>query len=368
MFTLFKSTLGRGIVPESMKHLLPILLGTLVAACATPRSVLPAVDKAAVAAEERLQQQLALQALLDDYQRLADLSYPLLNTGAAMCQNTDTTRPVIGWLYGNRAAFDAKIRAAATDSLGLNDQLQVLIVAKNSPVANAGIKPGDKIIQVNDYTTTQDDDAGEQLHQWIKQNVSRKQPVNITLLRGEQRLTHTMHAETSCDFHVRLSNGAELNAYADGKNIIIPRGMMRFAAKDIELSVVIAHEIGHNLMDHIDSIRRNAILGFLLDLAAATQGVYTGGVLGASGRYAHSQGFESEADYVSVYLLAQNKQDIQQIPAFWRKMATQHPRNITRSRGRSHPSTAERFVRLQNTVHEVQQKLKHGQLLTPNFQ
>lgn len=351
-----------------MKHLLLFILALNLLGCASPRSLLPPVDEKAVQAEENFQRKLALDAILNDYQRLMNIAYPLLKQGAFMCENTETTRPVLGWLYGNVYDFESKMRATAKRELKLSETIQVLLIVQNSPMSQADIQVGDQIIGINTYRTNTEEDAGKALHEWIKEHVIPKQAITITLKRDQQIIERVVIPEQSCDFYVRLSSGSEINAYADGKNIIIPRGMMRFAATDDELAVVIAHEIGHNLMEHIDTIRRNAILGFLLDLVAATQGVYTGGAFGSSGRYAYSQGFESEADYISVYLMARNQQDINVIPTFWRKMATQHPRNIARGRGRTHPSTAERFVRLQNAVLEVNNKVQTGELLQPNFQ
>jgi predicted Zn-dependent protease len=37
--------------------------------------------------------------------------------------------------------------------------------------------------------------------------------------------------------------------------------MLRFTGKDDELAVVVAHEIAHNAMGHIDAKKKNATLG-----------------------------------------------------------------------------------------------------------
>jgi predicted Zn-dependent protease len=83
--------------------------------------------------------------------------------------------------------------------------------------------------------------------------------------------------------------------------------MMRFA-NDAELVGVLGHEIAHNAMGHIEARKKNALLGGLLgailDVAAATQGVNTQGqntanFMAAAAR-AFSQDFEREADYVGM--------------------------------------------------------------------
>ena len=50
-----------------------------------------------------------------------------------------------------------------------------------------------------------------------------------------------------------------MNAFANGSQIGITTGMIRFAQKDEEMGLVIAHELGHNIMDHVSKLRSNSI-------------------------------------------------------------------------------------------------------------
>ncbi len=76
--------------------------------------------------------------------------------------------------------------------------------------------------------------------------------------------------------------------------------MTSFARNDDELALVIAHEMAHNLMKHIEAKKQNAMGGFLADLALAvlTRGAYKDANFANAAGQAYSQEFESEADYV----------------------------------------------------------------------
>jgi len=106
--------------------------------------------------------------------------------------------------------------------------------------------------------------------------------------------------------------------------------MTSFARNDDELALVIAHEMAHNLMKHIEAKKQNAMGGFLADLALAvlTRGAYKDANFANAAGQAYSQEFESEADYVGLYILAKAGLPIDEAPKFWRRMAIAHPANI----------------------------------------
>ena len=152
-----------------------------------------------------------------------------------------------------------------------------------------------------------------------------------------------------------MGNSSEINAYADGERVVITTGMMRFA-DDLELAVVVGHEIAHNAMDHITAMRSNALWGALagavLDGLMGAGGADGGGgltQLGAdAGASRFSQDFEREADYVGLYVLARAGVELSRAPEFWRHMAIANPGSI--GLATSHPTSAERFVRLEQAL------------------
>jgi predicted Zn-dependent protease len=79
----------------------------------------------------------------------------------------------------------------------------------------------------------------------------------------------------------------------------------------------------------------------------------------------YSQDFESEADYVGLYVVARAGMPIDNAPRFWRRMGSQVAPGAI-SHGTTHPPTAQRFVALEAAVAEIKAKQAAGQPLLPN--
>lgn len=177
-------------------------------------------------------------------------------------------------------------------------------------------------------------------------------------------------ANEACPYKVAVRHGADLNASATGSAIYVETALLRFAS-DEELSVILAHEIAHNAMRHRDAQVRNmlggALLGAIVDAAIDARGGYSGGRMtkaGAeAGAQAFSQDFEREADYVGLYILAWAGRPIGNAASFWRRMAVEHPSGIVFAS--THPTTAERYVRLEQWNREIAGKLASGDAFGP---
>jgi endonuclease YncB( thermonuclease family) len=197
------------------------------------------------------------------------------------------------------------------------------------------------------------------------------EPIALSVRRADQTIDVTVVPVAACDFETVVVAEGDINAYADGERVIIPWAMMRFANDD-ELVGVLGHEVAHNAMGHIDARMTNAMLGgifgAILDVAAATQGVNTGGQntsnFMAAASKSFSQDFEREADYVGMYILARAGKSLESVPNFWRQFAQINPSAI--SYASTHPTTAERFVRLRMTAEEIARKRDAAEPLLPN--
>jgi predicted Zn-dependent protease len=86
---------------------------------------------------------------------------------------------------------------------------------------------------------------------------------------------------------------------------------------------------------------------------------------GAAGAMTYSQDFEREADYVGLYILARSGRPFANSPNFWRRMAQESPGSIKYAS--SHPTSAERFVRLEKVVAEIEGKQAQGAPLLPEL-
>jgi len=190
--------------------------------------------------------------------------------------------------------------------------------------------------------------------------------VNVVGVAGED-LCHQLQKK-KCNFDFQLEEDKALNAFADGKKIVINTAMMDFASKDEELANVVSHEYAHNIMRHVESAQGNMWIGLLAGLAIDTA-LGTGSTVtefGAkTGAASYSVDFEKEADYVGLYIFARTGYDPNQAIEFWRKMSYANESAI--DTGVTHPTNPERFVAMKKTIAEITYKHNNGLPLIPEL-
>lgn len=340
-------------------------------ACA-PTTQRVRVSDGAAEAEARKQRQIALQAYLEDQQRLLRVSYPLLTRGSDLCG--DDIRYTTGMALANSSTLlGEQFKETAESIYKLSNVVQVVYVVPGSAADKAGVQMGDTITQIGSWQVAGNDgDPVKQALGQIKELSKNGQPVRVDIQRkGKSTLQSQsllITPDRACSYPVVLGPGDEVNAYADGNQVVVQRGMMRFANNDTELGLVISHEIAHNSMGHMRAKMTNYTLGTILDIATQLLlKIPTQGLFGSLGGNAFSQGFEAEADYVGLYIMAQAGGDIDNAPQFWRRMATLSPGSIQSSHTATHPATPERFVALEETVKEIKAKKAARQPLVPNL-
>lgn len=203
----------------------------------------------------------------------------------------------------------------------------------------------------------------------------RLDPIATRVEQAASQLCHEMRGpKNSCAYKVILDpKQVGLNAYADGKNVVINPGMIDFATNDTHLAFVVAHEFAHNIMAHIASQQKNVaiggIIGALGDALAQSQGVNTQGTLGKLGAnqalLKYSPSFETEADYVGLYILVRAGYPIEEAPDFWRIMSSNEPRSIYVTS--THPNNPSRAIAMEKAILEIRAKQAANQPLLPNI-
>ncbi len=204
--------------------------------------------------------------------------------------------------------------------------------------------------------------------------VGRLAPIAKRVEDASTAVCQDVVPKSNCNFQVILDAKEKgLNAHADGQNVVIYPAMIDFAKNDNHLAFVIAHEFAHNIMGHIHATRQNVtigtILGSVADIAAGAAGANTGGVFGKIGQQQgllkYSSAFESEADYVGLYILARAGYKIEDAPDFWRIMSQANPDAVYVSS--THPNNPARTIAMGKTVAEIRAKQKAGLPLIPNI-
>jgi hypothetical protein len=366
--------------------------------------------------EQFKQQQLVIRSQLKDQQRVENVGYPLLQAALPLC-GPKATGTRSGLRFANAYTFKKDYQPAAR-AMGFTDTLAIVGVARGSAAAQAGIQVGDRIVGVSDQPAPLGRNADRKMLERLNDLRERVDGVSYALHHaplavpgGDPLVANLVQAssdsvrvvgdsvprdevdgstdtaapvtarevpltfapDTLCDYTLVAIKDDMLNAWADGHTVYVTSAMLRFAADDDELAVVLSHEISHNAMRHMDTKKRNmtigAIFGAVLDVAAASQGVNTGGEFtndfAAAASQVFSQEFESEADYVGMYLLARSHRPYATAADFWRRMAQESPGSIKFAS--SHPTTAERYLRLDRTATEIQAKASKGDTLLPEM-
>lgn len=359
-------------VRSQITHGVSVVLITLLAGCSTPTTKQVDLAPDLVALEEARQRQLAMETQHEHQARISNLAYPLLTGAVSLCQE-DTAR-LFGMTVRSAHSWDDEAwRNAARGALGLGDSIEVVAVAGGSPADEAGVQVGDVLTQFGEHTVGAGKDGLEEFYEYIG-DLKLQGPTEVSI--GVRRDDQVQDIDLSgirkgCSYTPRVVVDNRINAFADGSNIVVTTGMMRFAEDD-ELTVILGHELAHNAMGHIDAKKKNALLGGVLgalaDIASAAAGVPTGGAYTQeglqAGAQAYSQDFEREADYVGMYAMALAGYDYSNAAQFWRQMGGVNPGAIAFAS--THPSTAERFIRLEYTEQELDRKRTEGLALVPD--
>ncbi len=345
------------------KRLLAIALLLLIgcASTVTPRAE---VDSRAVLEERFIQRTIALEQTLADESRIQDVSFPILQGATELCGSNVINS--IGMAVATGFEFEEDFQRSARE-LSIGASVTVIGVVSDGPAATAGVRNKDIITSVNSNPLITGSNAGTVFRNLLEEDLGNSSSVILGVQRGEEALEFTIEPIAICDYAIHLVLTDELNAYADGSSVFITRRMLRFTDNDKELALVMAHELAHNIMDHIDKRQQNYWLGSVVDIAARTQGWDTNGYFGELTGQAYSQDFEAEADYVGMYVLANSGMDLDGATYFWRRMAVESPANIASGHTSTHPATAERFLALESTLEEIARKKASDVPLKPEL-
>ncbi|MGM0423022.1 MAG: M48 family metalloprotease [Pseudomonadota bacterium] len=351
------------------KNLLLLSFSFLLTACSGVQTMAPQGSTPQIQAEQAKQKSLAYESFVNAQADLYRISLPILSSNAEFCGQK--TRPATGISAWNIYAVPAEYQQTAQQLYGLGPELIVQNVVPNSPGQKAGLRQGDVLLSINGRPIPHGKNAIKTAQEFL--DAAGYRQLELTYDRAGTKRTSTLTPVPACDYPVLLDNSSAINAYADGQRIVISRGITRFADNDSEIALVVAHELAHNTMEHVQKLKQNTMTGslggFAVDALLGAAGVNTGNqfsrIGGAIGQQRFSIPFEQEADYVGMYYLARAGFPTDQVANFWRRMASEGQASIDMRS--SHPTSSERFIAIEQTHAEIQGKKKRNQALRPNF-
>jgi hypothetical protein len=309
-------------------------------------------------------------AATDDWVRVERVALAVFRGGRQLCGRH--VAPTLGLAYSNRESFNPALQPAADQLLGFDEHLKVTRVVQGSPAAKAGLQIGDVLMSVGGRLAPSGPGAVEAFAGLVRALPVGGRPVAVAVERAGVTQQLAVTPELVCDFDVTVLASDEVNAYTNGRTLRVMSGLLSMVVSDDELGLVLSHEVGHNIMNHIVAQKLQAfggaVAGAMLDILAAAAGVDSQGKFTKAGIEAgvrrHSVGRERQADYVGLYVMARAGFNIDVAPQLWRRMAALMPRE---SKGLpTHPAPPERLAAMERTLAEIRAKQASGQPLVPD--
>jgi len=281
--------------------------------------------------------------------RLHDVAFPLLVAAAEWCPFEQ--EPTYGFLLKDEETLQGQ------GGEGTEVRAAVAYVHPRLPAALAGLVPGDQVMQVNAKSVT-GRGAEEVMRLVRRMTVARIQPLQLDIVRAGDHHTFYMWGTPACQFSVQLIENDQINGIANGRQVGVTTGAMRFLRSDDELAWVLAHEIAHNVLNHSQNARLHVMLHAFLSATTGIPGDLAGTI-------PPRRSLEARADYVGAYIMARAGYDVQAIKKFWRRLEYIRSGENKPEMDRDHPTTAERVAAFEETLKEIGGKRQRGELLEP---
>ena len=280
--------------------------------------------------------------------RLLDVAYPLLTAAAEWCPIDQES--TYGFLLREVT------REERIEHHSVRGRAKVAYIHPRLPAALADLSVEDVIVQVNtvDVAGKSVDEVGRLIERLTRAKI---QPLQLEIVRGGTSRTIMMSAVPACHYAMRVLHTDLINGITDGRQIGVTRGALQFFVSDDELGWVVAHEIAHNLLSHVQNMKLQAILGTFI----AARGEESGSTVTMPPR----PSLESQADYVGAYLMARAGYDLSAITRVWERLESIEAKQGGQGQGlvQTHPPTKERLASFEITLQEIEAKRGAGQFL-----
>jgi len=307
-------------------------------------------------------EQESLQSLVSMQDRLDRVAAPLLLNNPDLCKGN--ARNLLGFTAKNKYSYSEELAGATKQAFGLDERLQVVRVLPGGGAARAGVRKGDGLIAIDDNPLPQGAKAERQAATIIAPLVIGKTNVKLTVLRAGTNVSLSVPLTPACAFSVELGNADNTNAYADGRRIVITRGMMKFAQTDNELAYVVAKEMAHNILDHPSKHRISGTMGEIIDnLVLLHPDMSTMG--GMAGIKPYTQELDAAADTLSLYLIARAGYSVNGAMPFWSRLAQQYPASVLNGYTAIHPATKHRMSVMDKMLIDLKSKQGARKPLVP---
>lgn len=309
----------------------------------------------------RSQTNQAFDTLLRRQDRVYRVITPLLVNNTPLCKSS--ARPLLGFTAKNRYSYPAELRAAAESTLKLGDTLQVLQVLEGGGAMRAGLRRGDLLQAIEGEPLPQGPQAETEAAKRVLPLMRSARELELTLSRDGTPMTVKVALTPACALTVEVGNAPHVNAYTDGRRILVTAGMLDVLS-DEELAVILAREVAHGTLRHANTLKMVSTLAGVIDALLPLRPELSA-FAGSAGIRPMDPLLDQEADRIAMYMLARAGFDPALAPRTLEKLARAYPATITNAYPSIHPWTAERAALMETTLTEIRRKQRTRKPLLP---
>lgn len=278
----------------------------------------------------RTKNELAFAGILKEHQaynsRLQKVAAPLLKTNAELCPRT---RRDIGMTVHTVSDYQPSLQPLAEVLMGASDRLSVRTVREGSPADKAGLKTGDMVIGI-DGAYMPGGFTVQRFFRIASQNAFKSETADLKIIRGEKWIKIKVTPETICDYPANVFFNEKANGHTDGQQIIITSELMKTVPDDVNLALIIAHEMAHAIKGH----------------------------------QRKEKALELKADRMALIMMARAGYDIDRAISYWRDAV--HPHANYQASSKTHPSINERYENFRKEQARIKKLEAAGKVLKFN--
>ena len=303
-----------------------------------------------------------IDTLLERQERIYRIAAPLIIKNAVLCRTQ--ARPLLGFTAKNQYSYPPELSVAARQSLGLDERLQVMQILDGSGAMRAGLKRGDILQTIQDITIPTGPQAEPEAARMLSPILKNLTEINITVIRQTQPITVNVPLTLACAFAIDVGNTQNVNAYADGRRILLTRGLLDWLSTDEDVAVVIAREIAHNVLQHAKQLQQMATLSIVIDnlLLFKPDQVAANS---SNGIKITPEKMDQDADRLALFMLARAGYDLASFTRVMQKLAQIPNASQANTYPALHPWTEGRQSVIQSTMKEIRQKQSAKKALVP---
>jgi hypothetical protein len=246
---------------------------------------------------------------------------------------------------------------------GKGDELRVVQVLEGSGAQRAGVQRGDALLSIAGKNLPLGPQAETETARLLAPLLKQTTEVDVQVLRNEAPITLKVALTTACAFTVDIGNAPHVNAYSDGRRIMVTAGLLA-EVSDQELAVILAREIAHNVQLHATTMQTRATMASIIDTLLPPKPDLSG-FAGNAGLKTMDEKLDQEADRIALYMLARAGLNPTVAVDTLERFARRYPATVLNSYTALHPWTEDRKRQMVDTIAEIRKRQASKKSLVP---